>query len=213
MQCLSTRARRRVPAVTAVSRPALRRPSRPPVPLTTYAFWMPSTVSSLFDAVGVEPTGCVPWGMAVPEMSTGVYVVALTSAADARDGMYPDAPVDGSALDELCAVCPTLTLDGMRRPAREQLAERIGSYWLPDEVVLYIGLARQPLRTRVRQYYNTPLGAAKPHKGGWWLKTLSVLAELQCPLRRRGGLQGRRGGHVAYVRRQRLRRHPLATAR
>ena len=35
----------------------------------------------------------------------------------------------------------------------------------------------QPLRTRVRQYYTTPLGAAKPHKGGWWLKTLAVHVE------------------------------------
>ena len=44
-----------------------------------------------------------------------------------------------------------------------------------DEPVLYIGLAGRSLRTRVRQYYRTPLGAAKPHSGGWWLKTLSVL--------------------------------------
>jgi hypothetical protein len=114
----------------------------------------------------------------VPETSTGVYVVALSSAADAMEGTCSDAPLEGAALDELCAVCPALTLDGMPRPAREELAERIGSYWLPDETVLYIGLAGQPLRTRVRQYYNTPLGAARPHKGGWWLKTLSVLADL-----------------------------------
>ncbi len=30
----------------------------------------------------------------------------------------------------------------------------------------------------MRQYYNTPLGAARPHKGCWWLMTLSVLADL-----------------------------------
>lgn len=35
-----------------------------------------------------------------------------------------------------------------------------------------------PLRKRVRQYCKTPLGAAKPHKGGWWLKTLAVLDDL-----------------------------------
>jgi hypothetical protein len=139
---------------------------------------MSSSVSGLFAAVGLEPTGCVPSGTTVPETSTGVYVVALSSPADTIEGTYPDAPLDRAALDELCAVCPALTLDGMRRPAREQLADRIGSYWLPDEAVLYVGLAGQPLRTRVRQYYNTPLGAAKPHKGGWWLKTLSVLADL-----------------------------------
>jgi hypothetical protein len=30
----------------------------------------------------------------------------------------------------------------------------------------------------VRQYYRTPLGAKRPHAGGWWLKTLTVLDEL-----------------------------------
>jgi hypothetical protein len=149
-----------------------------PIRLATYASTMPSTVSSLFAAVGLEPTGCVPWRTIVPEMSPGVYVVALSATPNAVEGTYPDAPVDGMALDELCAVCPALTLDGIRRPSREHLAERVGSYWLPDETVLYVGLAGQPLRTRVRQYYNTPLGAARPHKGGWWLKTVSVLADL-----------------------------------
>jgi hypothetical protein len=27
----------------------------------------------------------------------------------------------------------------------------------------------------VGQYYKTPLGAAKPHKGGWWLKVLELI--------------------------------------
>lgn len=30
----------------------------------------------------------------------------------------------------------------------------------------------------MRQYYNTPLGARKPHAGGWPLKTLENLDEL-----------------------------------
>ena len=139
---------------------------------------MPSTVASLLVAAGLEPVGCVPWGTPVRETSSGVYIVALSASADAAERVRPDAPISNAALDELSTVCPELTLDGTQHPAREQLAERIGSYWLPDETVLYVGLAGQPLRTRVRQYYKTPLGAAKPHKGGWWLKALSVLADL-----------------------------------
>jgi hypothetical protein len=146
--------------------------------LATYASTVPSTVASLLTAVGLEPVGCVRWGTPVAEMSTGVYVVSLSPSAEALDCRYPDAPISAAAVDELCAVCPALTLDGKRHPAREQLADRFGSYWLADEVVLYIGLAGQPLRNRVRQYYKTALGAAKPHKGGWWLKTLSVLTDL-----------------------------------
>lgn len=52
--------------------------------------------------------------------------------------------------------------------------DRLATFWLPDEVVLYIGLAGASVRKRVRQYYRTPLGDKRPHAGGWWLKTLTV---------------------------------------
>ncbi|MFN8175883.1 MAG: hypothetical protein U0T02_12530 [Solirubrobacteraceae bacterium] len=107
-----------------------------------------------------------------------MYLVSLSESADTATGLREAVPMNDAALDELISVCPELTVDGDRSPSRTLLAERIGRYWLTDEPVLYIGLAGQPLRTRVRQYYTTPLGAAKPHKGGWWLKTLSVLDRL-----------------------------------
>ena len=137
---------------------------------------MPSTVASLLAVAGLESGGCVGWGARVPETRTGVYLVSLNSTGSVADALT-DCPLSDAALDELLISCPALTLDG-GRPTRAQVAKRIGSYWLPDECVLYIGLAGQPLRTRVRQYYKTRIGAAKPHKGGWWLKTLSVLTEL-----------------------------------
>lgn len=139
---------------------------------------MPSTVTSLLSTVDLEPGGCVRWGTPVLEPKNGVYIVSLTESPDDLDTTYPTPPLSHRALDELIAVCPDLTLDRELRPSRLELSKRIGSYWLADESVLYIGLAGQPLRTRVRQYYRTPLGAAKPHRGGWWLKTLSVLGEL-----------------------------------
>jgi hypothetical protein len=51
-------------------------------------------------------------------------------------------------------------------------------FWLSDEVILYIGLAGTSLRSRVRQYYCTPLGARRPHAGGDFLKTLSNADDL-----------------------------------
>lgn len=146
--------------------------------LRHYASAVPSTVATLLAAVDLKPAGCVPWGTRVPEMAAGVYLVSISRFADAINCQHLEAPLSTAALDQLRAACPALTLDGKRRPDGKQLAARIGSYWLPDETVLYIGLAGQPLRTRVRQYYQTPLGAARPHRGGWWLKTLTVLTDL-----------------------------------
>lgn len=124
---------------------------RPALRIRTYASTVPSTVAGLFRAAGVEPAGCVSWGTPLRETSTGVYVVALSPSADGIEYTYPDAPLSQAALGELSAVCPALTLDGRSHPARVQLAKRIGSYWLPDEAVLYVGSAGQPLRARARQ--------------------------------------------------------------
>jgi hypothetical protein len=119
----------------------------------------------------------VRWGQPVPETGRGVYLLSLTSSRDRVGRVLPHCPVSAAALDALLEACPDLRLDG-EVPDRDALARRLASYWLPDECVLYIGLAGQPLRTRLRQYYRTPLGATKPHRGGWWLKTLCALDEL-----------------------------------
>lgn len=89
----------------------------------------------------------------------------------------PVAPVSAERLNGLLVARPDLLVDELR-PTAAELQTRIAAFWLAEEVVLYIGLAGQPLRTRVRQYYRTPLGAMKPHAGGWWLKTLDILDEV-----------------------------------
>ena len=138
---------------------------------------MPSTVTDIFAGAGLEPAGVVRWGTPIPETAQGVYVVALTDNIATTGAALTTSPLAWPALEHLLAVRPELRVDRADVDA-DDLAKRLRSFWLPDEVALYIGLAGQPLRTRVRQYYGTPLGARKPHAGGWWLKTLSVLDEL-----------------------------------
>jgi len=79
-----------------------------------------------------------------------------------------------NAIHDWLRVRPELRLDG-KRPSEEELIERLASFWLPDEPVLYIGLTRRSLRKRVNEYYKTPLGARKPHAGGHFLKTLGSI--------------------------------------
>ena len=138
---------------------------------------MPSTVADVFAAAGVSPAGVVRWQTAIPQPKAGVYAVSLTDDIASTEGACADAPIDRARLEHLLAARPELLLDGAR-PTAAELVDRLRRFWLADEVVLYIGLASQSVRTRVGQYYTTPLGARKPHAGGWWLKTLSVLNEL-----------------------------------
>jgi hypothetical protein len=150
-----------------------------------------STVADIFAAAGAAPAGVVGWGTlpapptppTVP--ATGIYVVALTNQLDDRAAALATPPISETAVDELLAVRPELTLDGAR-PTREQIVQRLAASWVPDEVVVYIGLAgprknrpaQGEVAKRVGEYYDTPLGANGPHAGGWPLKTLTCLPNL-----------------------------------
>jgi hypothetical protein len=119
----------------------------------------------------------VPWNQRVPCGDTGVYAVALTDNPESLVEALPTAPLRRAAFTELLSAREQLRLDG-ERPSAAVLERQLAAFWFPDEVVLYIGLSSRPLATRVREYYRTPLGAAKPHAGGWWLKTLRILNDL-----------------------------------
>jgi hypothetical protein len=138
---------------------------------------MPSTIRDLFSAYRLEPAGFARWGQPLHERQPGVYVVALTGDADDVTATLQECPLDPAAISELVRVCPRLLLDG-RPTSATDVGERIASFWIADEVALYIGRTGQPLAKRVSQYYRTPIGAPRPHKGGWWIKTLRVLPEL-----------------------------------
>ena len=138
---------------------------------------MPSTVNQLFQAAGLHPAGVVRWRTAVAENGPGNYIVALTKDANTLNGALSDCPLDHGQLGHLLDQRPELRVAGSR-PSVGELASLLEAFWMPDEVALYIGLAGTSLRRRVSQYYGTPLGAKRPHAGGWWLKTLSALDEL-----------------------------------
>lgn len=143
---------------------------------------VPSTVSSIFAAAGLKPHGVVRWGHAVLERRPGVYAVALSDDPRTLPNLPTEAPISYPAVEHLLAVRPELMVDAAR-PTTRSLASRIASFWFPDEVVLYIGRAGTTARpralgARIREYYTTPLGAGKPHSGGWFLKTLGNLGEL-----------------------------------
>jgi hypothetical protein len=121
---------------------------------------VPTSVVDLLDAAGLDVGGAVPWGKPLPSTSRGVYIVSLESDPSSVAGALDAAPLSFVAVDELLLRRPELTLDGVR-PTPGELIGRLSGFWLPDEVVLYIGLAGTSLGGRVDAYYRTPLGAPK----------------------------------------------------
>jgi hypothetical protein len=138
---------------------------------------MPTSVADVFASARMRPAGAVAWGTRVPATRPGVYVVSLTDSVDSTAGALAVAPVAEPAVMQLLDARPELRVDG-ERPDLASLRDRLAAFWLPDEVIVYIGLAGTSLQKRVGDYYKTPLGARSPHAGGWALKTLAVLDEL-----------------------------------
>ncbi len=137
---------------------------------------MPTSVAEAFSAAGLVRGGVLKWGTKPPELTPGVYIVSLTDSLDGFDGALVRAPLERAVFEDWLQICPGLTLDAAK-PTVEQLMDRVGRFWLPDEVILYIGLATS-LSMRLGQYYTTPIGARRPHSGGYFLKLLSNLQEL-----------------------------------
>lgn len=102
---------------------------------------------------------------------------ATTADPDEAAGLST-APIAATAVADLLAARPELTWRGAR-PDEAQVTAALESMWVPGEVVLYAGKAGTSICSRVKDYYRTQLGARSPHAGGWPLKTLVNLGDLQ----------------------------------
>jgi hypothetical protein len=106
-----------------------------------------------------------------------VYVLCLTESLNTSQGKLTEAPLSEAAFQRWLDKRRELTLDG-NRPTVAQLTDRIRRFWIPDEVIVYIGLAGTSLSERLGQYFTTPIGDRSPHSGGYFLKLLSNINQL-----------------------------------
>jgi len=128
---------------------------------------MPITAVELFRTVGLSADGPVVWGSPVRANSPGIYVVEWPAVPDR-------APVDISAVGTWLSRVPTLAVDG-ERPTGKGLGARLAAWWLPGEPIVFIGSTGKSIARRVDAFYRTPLGDARPHAAGQWLKALTNL--------------------------------------
>lgn len=108
-----------------------------------------SPAAELIRLVGLSPRGPAVWGTAPALPVPGVY--AIESAMPLEE-----APIDLDAAQTWIDRVPTLRLDS-QRPSAKALAERLGEFWIPNERVVYIGLAGTSLSSRVRGFFRTPV--------------------------------------------------------
>ncbi len=116
-------------------------------------------------SLGLDVDGPIRWGSLPSRQAAGVFVVELSTPLEA-------APLDQLALRRWLERVPGLRLDG-ERPTPTTLGQRLASFWVPGQSVLYVGRSARSLGARVGALYATELGHRRPHPGGHWLKTLS----------------------------------------
>jgi transcription elongation factor GreA len=118
--------------------------------------------AELLREVGLLPDGPVVWGRPVPARASGIFVAELREP-------LPRAPIELTRVGKWVERVPSLTLDGVR-PSSRAVATRLGQFWLPSQVVLYVG-ATTSIGRRVAALQSTVLGDRRPHSGGHWLHT------------------------------------------
>src|ERR1035437_4388009 len=121
----------------------------------------------LLRAVGLAVEGPVLWGHPLAASGPGVFIVELPAA-------QPKVSIDPAAIREWLDRSPQLRLDG-QRPTVAELQSRLASFWLPSQVILYVGSSKKSVSARLLGMSKTPLGERRPQPAGYWLKTLRDL--------------------------------------
>lgn len=143
---------------------------------------MPISVTDLIKQAELSPVGfeTVRWGNNPTSLQVGIYIVSTSRNPTVNENLFASAPIDNNILMFWLTKVTILQIDGNTSPTVSQLRDRLNQFWLPDESILYIGQTESSkgIKGRVSQYYRTELGERKPHAGGHWLKTLTILNQL-----------------------------------
>ncbi len=143
---------------------------------------MATTVNNLLITAGFDPgrLKTVKWREPLDSNSIGIYIISTCEQPDKNSNLYDQAPIDDNILHFWLSKVPSFQIDKAPNPTLNELKKRLSGFWLPDENIIYIGQTESVggLRSRVNQYYKTELGERKPHAGGHWIKTLTILNQL-----------------------------------
>lgn len=129
------------------------------------------SAADLLRSVGLDVDGPTRWGGRPASRKPGIFAVELPEPSE-------HCNIDIDAVRRWLERVPDLRLDG-ERPTQSTLAERMRSFWIPGQQLVYVGRTAKSLSARVSSLYATELGHARPHPGGHWLKVLRELNQLR----------------------------------
>lgn len=129
------------------------------------------SAAELLRSIGLDVDGPTRWGGKPTSRKSGIFAVELPEPSE-------HCNIDIDEVRRWLERVPELKMDG-ERPTQSTLAERMRSFWIPDQQLVYVGRTAKSLSARVASLYATELGHARPHPGGHWLKVLREVNQLR----------------------------------
>lgn len=128
--------------------------------------------TSIADVLSCCPAlrGPILWGRDPKCLKPGVYLVCMPYTS-----IQP--PFDSDLLQHWVANAVGMTIGSVRATAATA-ANALCMFWHADETILYVGSTGRTISERIHQYYGTPIGFGRPHRGGYWIKTLANIRDL-----------------------------------
>ncbi len=142
---------------------------------------MPISVEQLVKISGLNPARLrtYKWGEGIESTSRGVYLISTSKDILATEPIFESAPLNDTSILYWIEKDEKLKTDG--KPATLlNIKDRLDSYWLADETILYIGKSNSTIgiRQHMSNLYNLNLGNNQHINTGVWLKTLDILYQL-----------------------------------
>ena len=129
------------------------------------------SAADLLRSIGLDVDGPTRWGGKPTSRQPGIFAVELPEPSE-------HCNIDIDEVRRWLERVPELKMD-VERPTQSTLAERMRSFWIPNQQLVYVGRTAKSLSARVASLYATELGHARPHPGGHWLKVLRELNQLR----------------------------------
>jgi len=142
---------------------------------------MAVTVDQLFNEFNLEYFGPVKWDDKFDAKYNGVYIISLNNNPKSDTPHNQPLEIDESTFQNWLSEAKNLQIDGVKVTNIKQVQDYLKQYWKKDENILYIGESTSktnPLEKRVRQFYQHKVGKKGPHSGGYWLKLISNLKDV-----------------------------------
>lgn len=139
---------------------------------------MPTTVHDILQAHNLAITGTVKWGGSFDANYNGIYIISLSDNPNQNENLSNAPSFNETQMHNWLNTATEMKIDN-ENPTIEKLKIRLSEFWFEDENIVYIGKAeKQNIKQRINKFFRHSVGERSPHRGGFWIKLLENLSEL-----------------------------------